>query len=396
LFVGIEIGYISFMADRFGEFERGRKWIDLKIEERVETPEGLDRAYELIDDLKEDYADFDRCDLTGEMKNHRDKFDRLPDGDRKVIERAIVYWVRSGNEEALSALRFLGRETDMTLVGELEEKYGVELEGLKVMIELFSLTYGMWKLNRLLEEVDKEFGLSHVRRELSAVLVAAEFLSSYRLVATHATNPWSTSEIYRNRVLIKSESGEKSHYEGDGVYFGIFGSYREWSDGGLFEINLPMADTLPILVGFNGPRAMLVALGECVDIREKDGMDAVVHGLVQWRQCEYNGDSVNPWKLKMLSEFLKSEVVLVKDEDGLDCVVVDSAKDPIIWAVLARSLRIRRLIPMSEVDKTNLPSDSLARLGVVKETDRIPDDFVDDKYEGMAGGVRRIKGVVGR
>lgn len=382
------------MSDRLGELEEVNRWVDLKIEEEIEKPIGLDRAKKLTNELMGGYVDFDKCDLVGEMKKHRDIFDRLPDDDREAIERAIIYWVRSGDEEVLTVLRVMGREIDRTLVDELEEKYKVKLEGLRVMIEMFSLTYGMWRLNRLVEESGEELKLNKIRGELTKVLEAAKFLSGYRLVATHVTNPWSTFEIDKSRVLIRSNTGEKSHYEGDGVYFGIFGSYQEWSDGGLYEVNIPLADTLPILVGFNRPRAMLVALGECVDIRERDGMDAVVHGLVQWRQCEYNGDGVNPWKLEMLREFLKSEVMMVKDEDNLDCVVVDSTRDPIIWAVLARSLRIRRLIPMLEIDKTNLPSDSLLILGVVKEVESFPDDL-DDKYERMADGVRRIRGVRG-
>jgi hypothetical protein len=200
-------------------------------------------------------------------------------------------------------------------------------------------------------------------------------------------------KIDENLALIKSDSGEKSHFEGDGVYTGILGSYRDWSEGKMYTIKIPLADSVPIMVNYNSPHAMANVLGELLDIKDEGDGIAVAHGLRQWRQCEYHGDETEDWKVKLLEELLGKKALVVTDKEGQKCVVMDTDKDAIIWGSLARALRIRRFIPLSELSKSILPEIKSQCKTIPLKKEHIVIEEPVDPYVEMANTVRTIKGV---
>lgn len=327
---------------RFQDREQVEPGVALPFE-----PIGIYQYQELYGRLSEE-ENFDEIDIDESMARRRGAFEQLSREDREVLEKTIIQESLENSPRVLEALKLTGREIDETFVDELEKKYDVPLSNLRVAENLFGLTYKMWELNW---EVQGEPDMDLVRSKLEQVKRYAENLARFEVLATHATNEHAKGSIDESRALLKSTTGSSSHYEGEGVYTGILGSYRGWAEGALYEVKLSLADSVPIIVSYNYPKAMANVLGEVLDIEEGTGDRAVAHGLIEWFQTQYDDDDVSPWKIELLENLLGAEAKIVTDEHDLPCVIVNTQEDPIVWGSLCRSLRIRRFIPASELQK---------------------------------------------
>jgi len=298
--------------------------------------------------------------------------------ERELIEKALVQsclQVTSSGDNAsflLSALRALGRETDRSLVPELEKKYEVKLNTLAAALEVFSLTYKMWKVSYNLKNTTYQKAsvneLAVIKREMQEALKSTQILSSYSMAVTHVTDAHSAQSINRSAAFYKSDTGLKDHYEGDGVYAGTFDSYSAWSrsDNDLdeeeqktFVFEIPLEDTLPIIVSFNYPKGMLVIGGDMLDIQGGGQSSAV--GLHQWRQLENTRYEVTDWKLELLRELFKCDVITTVDTEGIETVILDTDRPFIEWAAVSRALLLPRVVLKSEISKTDLDKDLIHR-----------------------------------
>lgn len=287
--------------------------------------------------------------------------------DQLEYEQALVAASLENHDSMLRLLTIMGQETNRDFVHSLEEKYQLPLDQLRLTVELFNLTYRVWETSDALwldpETIDTEY----LHRQLAEITKAAAFLENYTVEATHRTYYTYADSIAQREVIVKSvTSDEKEDYQGDGVYVGIDGSFRNWMTKNLnardeemdmFVFRTPLAATVPIIVSYNYPKAMTNVLCEGLDI-QGHGLDQVTipRGLVEWRQSEFNQDPISADKIRLMEEFTQGSATLVTDEEGLPALVLDTQAEPIIWGSIARALRIRRVIPKAEVSKTRLPS----------------------------------------
>ncbi len=391
--------------------------IDVHSVEQVPVQEvEEEELWSIVGDLwEEEY--FDEIDVYEAMRHRNKKYQEYQKDNPEaadLIERAVVQYSLQGNGSALKALQLTGRETDRSIVSELEKKYNTKLDQLRLAVEMFSMTYHLWNTdNDVLRggddgpDVDIEPHLKDtILRQLKEIKKSAIFMSQYCVEATHVTNPAAKKEIDRVETLLKSDTGEAAHFEGDGVYTGILGSYKDWdeyrgySESSQYALRIPLADTLPILVSYNYPKAMSNVLCEGLYVREHESISAVPHGLVQWRQSAFDYDVITGWKIEMLEELLGGEVQIVEDEEGKECVVMDTDEEPIVWGAILRALRIRRFIPKSELSKSALEYNEAAFEIYEQESDnevtiKIPNQpyqYLDGQEQDVVN-IRGVKGV---
>ncbi len=304
-------------------------------------------------------AYFDEIDVREHMNERAAAFQQLSPEDREVVEKAIVQYANDNDGSLLFALRLTGRETDSALANELHTKYQISPEKIRIANEMFHATYAMWEINNLViaasqEGIPTTQQLDEIRQRLALLEESADFLEHFQIPATHVTNEYAGSQIAQSEILRKSDSGDASHYEGDGVYAGVLGSFKDWSAGDTFEFTVPYADTLPIIVSYNYPKAMVNILGEGLDIQKRETIIATASGLQQWRQLEFTDDPLETWKVMLLEEILGTPIEVYVDSDGIKTLVADTDREPIHWAMACRSLRIPRFIPKSELSKSDI------------------------------------------
>jgi len=310
-----------------------------------------DQFFQIIEKLDIEEEEFDDIDIKERMSKIRAKAEVLTEEEKTVLEKTVVQQSLENSPLCLKALQIMGRETDTSLADELEKKYGVPLNELRVATNLFGLTYNMWELKwDVLKEQDEpsEENRALIKRKLEDVAKYARKLSQYEVPATHVTDEESWKEIKKIGVLFKSTG---HHYEGEGVYTGILGSYTNWRESEPIKVILPLADTLPIIVDFKYPEAMANAIAEMLDTEKGTQDRAVAHGLIQWYHTDNDNMEPAPWKIRLLESALKEKAVVTTDELGLPCIVMDTKEEPIVWASLCRSLLIRRFIPQEELSK---------------------------------------------
>ena len=179
-----------------------------------------------------------------------------------------------------------------------------------------------------------------------------------------------------------------SHFEGEGVYTGIFGYFRHYNLGERFQFKIPLSQSLPILSSFNDPRAMACVLCEVVLLPTNEGQVATLSGVRQWLQDLYLDEPIEPWKMEYLQQSVHGRFALVKDEHGLPVVVGDTAEEPIVWASVCDALHIRRFIPLNQLYRlSQQDTEHFARKarGAFSRSARIPG-------EPDLGNIKRIKG----
>lgn len=303
---------------------------------------------------------FDDIDVEEEIHDRRAFFENLSRKDQALIKQAAVVSAMTNNPELLFLLKCMGRETDTGFIRHLEKENNLNLDAMRVATQLFNLTYRMWELNHA-AQVDSQNPehLRAIERKLQTVKKSASFLSHFQLEATHATDKNTLEKITKEEVLIKSDTSYKKHYEGDGVYTGILGSYRWWGSGEFCTFRTPLADTLPIIVNYHYPKSMANVLCEGLSIAGREEVAATAHGLVQYRQREFDDDTISDCKLHWLKKMLGKTPTVINDEDNLPCVVMSTDEEPIVWASLCRSLRIRRFIPLSELPQSQIPTTEI-------------------------------------
>ena len=256
-------------------------------------------------------------------------------------------------------MRLTGRETDRNFPNDLEKKFGVSTDKVRVATEIFRSTYTIWETNNIVKTVDNQGSapttqqLFAIKQNLINLNESASFLEHYQVFATHVTSIENGESINNIDVLLKSDTGEKPHFEGDGVYAGILGSYQDWNSGEMFEFNVPFIDTLPMLVNYNYPKSMVNILCEGLDIKDSENQITRATGLQQWKQLEFKNDVIEQWKVDLLEEFLEAPVKVKLDTQGIQTAIADTKIEPIYWAMFCRSLRIPRFIPQSELNKSD-------------------------------------------
>jgi hypothetical protein len=385
------------------DFQKQRDWIKVKCNQFTLPFEKVDiAAYNAVYHKIFQEESFDDIDIDEDMQKRAETFFSLTDDEREVVERMIVQSALFNEERLLQSLKLTGRETDLGYAAELEQRYGVKLDSVKIAAHMFSMTYRMWELNHEVRRIGDDESLDddvkRVKEKIEKIKYSAKDLAQYNVEATHVTRTESEGSIDYSQTLWKSESGKSSHYEGDGVYAGVLGSYREWRGGDkVYTMQIPLSGSLPTIVSNNYPKAMANVLCESLFIQSDTDLPAIPHGLIQWRQCEYDYDEINDWKIDLLSELLKTPVQKIKDEQGRECLIADTAEPPIVWGSLCRALRIRRFIPLAQLPKLS-QSFSKEYNNVPSHTEHLNNDLDvsvpntsyqskdDDNYEELASG----------
>jgi len=304
------------------------------------------------------YKDFDDINVEEHIQERKDKFDSLSEAEQETIFKSIVQYSFDNSDNLLSAMRLTGRETDQNLANDLEKKFGMSADKVRVATEIFKSTYTIWETNNIVQAINNQGSapttqqLFAIRQKLVNLNESASFLEHYQVFATHVTSIENGESINNIDVLLKSDTGEKPHFEGDGVYAGILGSYQDWNSGETFKFNVPFIDTLPMLVSYNYPKSMVNILCEGLDIKDSENQITRATGLQQWRQLEFQNDDIEQWKVDLLEEFLKASVEVKVDAQGIKTAIADTKIEPIYWAMFCRSLRIPRFIPKSELNKS--------------------------------------------
>lgn len=305
---------------------------------------------------------YDEIKLEDDLQTRKNRFLKLPEEDKKLIEEFIVWASVRNDGRLLQAMRATGRETDENYIQEIERRYGIGLENMRVASNLFSLTYDSWKVNYLIRNGMATLeNRSQLVDRIRNIYRRSKHLGRYAVLGTHASPFPEASEIDSSNVLYQSRGGE--HFEGDGIYCGVLGSYGEaWlemtghdiSDGEVFEFIIELSNTVPIIADFSYPKAMVNYLGEMLDINEHRSGLATPHGLIQWRNEKTANyipiKNADDWRVKLLSELLNNPPLSIwKDETGKEVVVADTDEDPIIWGSLCRAMCIRRFVPKKYV-----------------------------------------------
>ncbi|NTW14683.1 MAG: hypothetical protein HGA31_06710 [Candidatus Moranbacteria bacterium] len=328
-----------------------------------------------------DSVEFDNVKIDEEMKRRNDRYESLPEKVKSFVEKAIVQYSLRNGKQLLHALKMTGLETDTGYAKYLEEKYGTELPGMRMVQGIYDLTYGLWESNNLVKpsyayqdgryrpDMDET---AETRDEISAIAehiaATARELAPYSTRATHVTERSSAERIAEQGTIRKSGHDDMSrHFEGNGVYAGIIGSYRDWMEDREIEpvrefaFDIDLGSTLPIIVDYKSPKAMCNVLCESLFIPEGGNGMAHPTGLVEWFQNEFDEDEITGWKIDILEKELSCKTAIIRDEAGLRAVIADTNEPPIVWASLCRALRIRRLIPKSELYKIDLHPNELRK-----------------------------------
>ncbi len=302
-------------------------------------------------------------DVSENIAERAERFRHLPSSEREMIEKAILQYANDNEEEVLLAMRLTGREADRTFADELEQKYGLNTDKVRIATELFSSTYAIWEVSDLLDTPAYEFDTENaqyaaITEKLKQIDESANFLEHFQLPATHVTSKHAGDLIEAGQLLRKSDSSDNPwHFLGDGVYAGIFGCYKDWNgylNKEMFEFRVPLADTVPLITHFNRPRSQVNLLGEGLDIMDRDTMIATAVGIQQWRHRGDDYRVIDDLKLNLLASVLDAPVEIYTDSDGIETIVADTDKEPIHWAMACRALRIPRFIPKSELSKSDI------------------------------------------
>ncbi len=390
-----------------------------KKHEKVEFDPNLLEEYYRIQSIIERQSEdqygnlcgYDDIDILEEQMFSREKFNSISKEDRCKLCNAILMFSENSHATTgvnnngikynllLGALKLTGRETDREFVLELEGLAGRSLKSVRVAVELYDLTYKMWSLNNWIKpyfakedytagesntynsdsytDFNEEQGQSIIVPEIAGVEYYeylkylkeikenANSLALHEVEATHATSPGNLQSILKDGYIVKSATEFSHHFEGDGVYCGILGSYRNWCQNSygeeegdtLLEFKVPLSQTIPIIVSYLSPKAMCNVLTNKLILERSSSLDKnlkVSYGAPQWLDEEKDGE-LSKWKIDMLKDLFNCEVELVKDEFNKDMLILDTKEPAIVWGSVARTLRLRRVVPLSSINELALP-----------------------------------------
>lgn len=366
------------MLDTLNELDGGSPQLYLQ------DPDHIDESNQVSTQVQ-----FAEIDVVDDAHRRSIEFNALAEHQRADIFQRIIDGSMIGDTDVLPLLKKTGRETDLSLLDDLSHlQPEADLQNVEIAILLFSMTYKIWETNNLIVAGKLEESREAIRSKLQSINASALQLSRFTITATHSTSEDIDWHIDDQQYLLKSDSTHSRQHEGDGIYTGILGYYQSWNNGTLFKFPLSLADAIPIIVSYNDPKAMANALGDILDFQRSPDIPAIVHGLIQWRQCDFDNDECSDTKLDLLEDVLESDVEILTDDDGRDCLTSDTLMPPIVWAGLCQALRIRRFVPRSELsklqlDKRHSADEELASTHVVDRPDSI---------EELSQGIR-IRGV---
>lgn len=345
-------------------------WSFIPPEEGGEDLE-LDDVSHIIKEVIPYEREFDSINIHRDCEMRRNRFNSLPESERNSLERYLLQASKKNDERFLKALQATGRETDETYVEELEKKYMIESQELRIACQVFRATYGMWSVNRIIRDLDNwETEVQNIEYWLGEIRDAGEKLAKQEVVATHCTTSDAKPLIDKTGELLKSIGA--GHYEGDGVYVGLMGSYGGWAEY-MYRFNLKMTDVIPIIVNFNYPKMMANVLCDHLDIHSAEQNMAIPKGNIEWlhRALDISPSSL---QTQLLEEFAGT-VTKYEDAQGVSSFVVITEQPPIVWGMIARSLRISHVIPDYEIMHryeqkgvegddldTDLPNNTILRL----------------------------------
>ena len=322
------------------------------------------------------------------------EFDGVTVEEKNELEKLLIQSSLESDRKVLFILKLMGRDTDWEFVEKLEKKYGLSLNNLKAVVNINFITYRLWELNFEVEEITgkRDRKIKLIREKLLQIRERAEKIADFELLATHVTDNFSAEEIEEGDGLIQaSDTRQTNHYEGNGVYLGAMGSYKNWDyiwkgeRGKIFEIRISLGKTFPIIVDYNYPKMMLVALSEYLDIFS-DRKQNITRGLKCWLKANDKSYNLEDWKLKLLSEVLEANIFVMRDENGERMAVSDTIVEPIVWGTLCRALKISRFMPMSELKKIYLPE--------INQKQKIVQEIkFEDYYTGLTMEAIRLRGV---
>ena len=306
---------------------------------------------------------------------------------REIMEKILIQSALEYDRKLLFALKLMGRDTDIQYAHKLEKKYNIELANLKIAMYINKMTYNLWEIRFDVEKVGEliDSDVEHIKKKLNDIKDIAEKLAKYEIKATHVTSTSSVTQIKKDKYLKASNSTLGNHFEGDGVYMGLFNSYKDWNSGGIFECTISLADTLPMRVSYQDPKFMVVVFSEYLDIFETKNL-GVPSGLRHWRQ-DVSDHNTADWKVALIGELLNADTIVIKDDENKPCIIADTNADPIVWGALSRALKIRRFIPKSELKKIGLGDNIIETTFVRKQED------VLDYYKKLINQTIKIRGV---
>lgn len=316
------------------------------------------------------YDEFDEYSIKNHIEERRKLFDSLSNQEKNSVYKAIFLYSNNNDPNMLNAMKLTGRETDANFFLNLEKDYGIKIDNAKLATFLFRYTYAIWKINKI-SEIDNSYyaaELGDIDEHFEVLKDSAKVLSLFKVEATHsARSKWFRS-IEINEVILNSFTNDrKTHFEGDGVYAGIFGSYRGWTSK-LDEYNeydendqdystematfdIPLADCIPIIVDYKSPKAMVNILSEGLDYKQSKNSIALASGKTEFRNYKFAYENIVLWKIDKLKEVLNvDKVKIYEDQDGL-FLSAPVNSEPIIWGAVARALCLYRFVPESEMSK---------------------------------------------
>jgi len=302
-------------------------------------------VFQIIDEIIPFKREFDDTDINDDREERKESFKNLPETKQIILEKYLLQASKEFDDNFLKALQATGRETDESYIDELEKKYGTEAQELRLACYVFRATYGMWEVSRIIRDLDNwESEVEIIEHWLGEIIDAGIKLSKMETSATHCTTHDAKPKIDESGELLKSVGAE--HYEGDGVYVGLMGSYGGWANY-TYRFNTKMKDILPIIVSFNHPKMMANVLCEYLDIHSGDKEIAIPKGNVEWLHRELDNEP-SPTQMKLLEKYL-GKVTRLKDDQGFNSFLVTTWQPPIVWGMVARALRIRNVIPRYEL-----------------------------------------------
>lgn len=395
--------------------EKIREKSHLKEVEKMDLPfERVDgKAFlELRGRLFEE-VDFDDVNIKEEIKYRRTKFEggsysgkRFKKGEeidsefkgvsreiQEKVEKLMVEYSLENDKKLLSTLRLTGREVDLEYVNDLENKYNIKLDNLRIAVYMHKITYRLWELRFDVGKISGENdpNLKKIEEKLLEIKKSAKILSQYVVETSHCTDEESAESIEEDSSIMSSLTTYKKHYEGDGVYTGMFQTFRDWGDN-IFIMKTKLANTFPMLVDYKYPKAMANTLSESIDLVEEDGeVISYPSGLVYWRDYGLRNEEITDWKLNFLEKMLGTKAELAEGEYG-KVVIADTTEDPIVWGLLCRALKVTEFIPWREIQRLELENEF-----DFKDPELNKKGFSEvekhDYYSGLACKAIRIKGI---
>ena len=338
----------------------------------------LEKKISYQEEKKIEHADF----TEQEAFRHR-HFKHLLLEDQEAIEKALVQSACNSGFYTSHLLFLTGRETDRLYIHELEQRFKVNLDALRVYIEAIDMEYNVLRLWEAMRDEQIDLDASEYRPLIRQVKKSAKELAKYRVLAIHKTSgvggrilkegeKSSYEQIKYTGVVQKSVNWPtRGHALGEGIYMGLMGSrVNKNQDAENFEFRLPLRDAVTTIT--IPSELWCVVPGEHITLRPEDPLEPKIsRGVVQWYQGSEDHMSgevgeekwqyhLPQWKIQAFAEGLglkRGDIHICYDQDNLPCLVANTNEAAIVWGSLCNALNIRRFIPLNELAKVKEPYD---------------------------------------